>query len=263
MAVLHHHEFGDAAGTPVLAVHGIGAHGRRWRRLGDERLTDRRVIAVDLRGHGRSTYDGPWSVPQHVTDLVDTLDATGVTAPVDVLSHSFGGVLALALLARHPERVSRIVLLDPALGFPGDDSSAMALGVIEHPGWATVDEALVARNSGFGDEIHPNVREEIDEHLVLGDDGRYRFRVHRPAVVTAWGELALPIPAVPPVPTLLVPAAQADFVTPGVESELANRFGTRLTTVRIDAGHLLYWERFDETADAVVDFLGDRPGRPG
>jgi lipase len=258
MTVLHHHEFGDPAGAPLLAVHGIGAHGRRWRRLGDEALADRRVIAVDLRGHGRSTYDGPWSVPQHVTDLVDTLDAAGVVGPVDVLSHSFGGVLAIALLIREPGRVARIVLLDPALCFPGADASEAALGVIEHPGWETVDEALVARNAGLGDEIHPSVREEIDEHLVLGADGRYRFRVHRPAVVTAWGELCLPIPevsTVSTVPTLLVPAMRADFVTPEVEAELADRFGSSLTTVRVDAGHLLYWEQFDETAAVVAGFL--------
>jgi lipase len=257
MTVLHHHEFGDPAGSPLLAVHGIGAHGRRWRRLGDEALAGRRVIAVDLRGHGRSTYDGPWSVPQHVSDLVDTLDAVGIDGPIDVLSHSFGGVLAIALLAREPRRVARIVLLDPALRFPGADASEMALGVIEHPGWESVDEALLARNAGLGDDIHPSVREEIDEHLVLGDDGRYRFRVHRPAVVTAWGELCLPIPHVTPVPTLLVPATDADFVTPQVEAELADRFGPLLTTVRVAAGHLLYWERFDETAAVVADFLGD------
>lgn len=255
MAVLHIHEFGDPSGEPLLAVHGIGAHGRRFRRLGDEALADRRVIAVDLRGHGRSTYDGPWSVAQHVRDLLDTLGHLGLTGPIDVLSHSFGGVLALALLAGHPDRVRRIVLLDPALMFPGADASDIATGVIEANGWASIEDALVARNAGLGDEIHPSVVEEIEEHLVLGDDGRYRFRVHRPAVVTAWGELCHPIPEVRPVPMLLVPAERADFVTPTVEAELAARFGPNLTTIRIDAGHLLYWEQFELTAAAVRGFL--------
>lgn len=255
MAVLHVHEFGDPAGAPVLAVHGINAHGRRWRRLGDETLADRRVIAVDLRGHGRSTYDGPWSVAQHVADLAETLDAVGVSAPVDVVSHSFGGMLAIWMLAIHPDRVARLALLDPALLFDGAQASEMAMAAIEQPGWASVEEALVARNAGLGDEIHPSVREEIDEHLVLGDDGRYRFRVHRPAVVTAWGELCHPLPAVPVRPALLVAADRAQFVTPAVEAALGARFGDQLTTVHLDCGHMVYWERFDETAAAVAALL--------
>ena len=75
MAVLHTHLFGDPGGAPVLAVHGITAHGRRFRRLAEEAWPDRRTLAVDLRGHGRSTADGPWSIPQHVADLIETADA--------------------------------------------------------------------------------------------------------------------------------------------------------------------------------------------
>ncbi len=74
MSVLNVHEFGDPGGAPLLAVHGINAHGRRFVRLATEGWPERHTLAVDLRGHGRSTYDGPWNMAQHVTDLIDTLD---------------------------------------------------------------------------------------------------------------------------------------------------------------------------------------------
>jgi lipase len=263
MSVLHRHEFGDAGatGTPVFAVHGIGAHGRRFRRLAEERLPDRRTVAVDLRGHGRSTYDGPWSNQRHVADLVETLDALAL-AMVDVVSHSYGGVLALGLLTTAPERVRSIVLLDPALAQPGAMASDVAMGVIEHPGFADPDEAARWRKGDAGDEIDAAVREEIDEHLVLGADGRYRFRVHRPAVVTAWGELCHPLPAsVTRVPTLLVAAGRADFVTAEVEAGLAHLFAPDFRSMHLDAGHMLYWDRFDETAAAVEGFLADVDAR--
>ena len=76
MSVLNVHELGDPAGPPLLAIHGVRAHGRRFRRLAEEAWPERRTIAVDLRGHGRSTYDAPWSIEQHVADLIETLDAT-------------------------------------------------------------------------------------------------------------------------------------------------------------------------------------------
>lgn len=255
MTVLNVHDLGDPAGEPMLAVHGIRAHGLRFRRLAEEGWPERRTLAVDLRGHGRSTSDGPWSIGQHVADLIDTLDAAGV-GEVDVVGHSYGGVIGLHLLGAHAHRVRRLVMLDPAFLLPGATGSAQALATIADPGFASVEEAAIARNEGLGHEIHPAVHEELAEHLVQGDDGRYRFRFHPPAVVTGWGELCRPLPAVrEPKPSLLVTATRAEWVTDEVIAGLRHLLGSRLSTSTIDCGHMLYWERFDETAAAVVTFL--------
>ena len=255
MAVLNTHSFGDPSGEPLLAVHGVNGHGRRWRRLAEEALPDRHTVAVDLRGHGRSTYDGPWSIPQHVDDLVDTLDSLE-WGSVDIVGHSYGGAIGLALLVAAPQHVRRLVMLDPALAQSGEWASQAALGTIEDPGWETVEEATIARNAGLGDEINPGVLEDIAEHLVQGEDGRYRFRFHKPAVVTAWGEVCRPLPgSVPPTPTRLVVADRAGMVTAEIEAGLAALFGDALDVVHLDCGHMVYWEQFDQTAAAVSSFL--------
>ncbi len=255
MAVLHSHEFGDPSGDPLLAIHGVTGHGRRFRRLAEDALSHRRTLALDLRGHGRSTFDGPWSVAQHVADVIDTLDAHSLHT-IDVVGHSYGGAIGLALLVAAPERVRRLVLLDPALAQPGASASESAMSVIEHRGWASIDDATVARNAGLGDEISPGVVEDIAEHLVEGTDGRFRFRYHKPAVVTAWGEMCAPLPTiVRPVPTLLVVADRAELVAAATEQGLVALFGDALEVVHLDSGHMLYWERFDETAAAVTSFL--------
>jgi lipase len=255
VSVLHTYELGDPHGEPLLAVHGITAHGLRFRRLAEEAWPERRTIAVDLRGHGHSTYAGPWSLPQHVADLRDTLAAADVGA-VDVVGHSFGATIGLALLAAAPALVRRLVLLDPAVLVPGEVAAARATEVIEAPGWATVEEATVARNAGLGDDIHPAVVEDVGQHLVRGDDGRYRFRFHKAAVVTAWGEVCLPLPSLEEVrPALLVAASRGGFVGDDVVDALRRLFGTALTVVTVDAGHMLYWERYDETAAAITAFF--------
>lgn len=258
MTVLHYSEFGDPDGEPVLAIHGVTAHGRRFRRLAEEGWPERRTVAVDLRGHGDSTYDGPWSIPQHVTDLIDTLDHVRIDA-ADIVSHSYGGAIALALLERAPARVRRLVLLDPALAQPGDEASEAALRQWEPDGWATVEEAATVRKGDLSDDIDrigEMLAEEMDAHLEQGVDGRYRFRFHKPAVVTAWGEMSYPIPeTLPSVPTLLVGADRAPFVTPDTIAALRRIFGNHLDTAHIDCGHMLYWERFDETATMVAGFL--------
>ena len=109
--------------------HGVGGPGGSARRLPARRHRPRpplpaarprsgsppyRVVGVDYRGHGRSSWEPPWSVEQHVADLVDTADALGIASAAWV-GHSFGGKLVAELAARHPDRVERAVLLDPAL----------------------------------------------------------------------------------------------------------------------------------------------------
>ncbi|MFN8022419.1 MAG: alpha/beta fold hydrolase [Acidimicrobiales bacterium] len=254
MTALHVHHFGDPSGEPLLAVHGITGHGRRFRRSGDEGWPSRHTIAVDLRGHGRSTSDGPWSIAQHVTDLLDTMDAHRLGS-VDLLGHSYGGAIALALLARAPERVRRLVLLDPALHTPAENGSANALAAMTFPGFDSPDEAMQARLMG-NEAIRAAVQEDLDEHLVQGDDGRWRYRFHPPAIITGWGELCSPVPRLPAAPpTLVVAANGAPFVTPEIDADLRAQLGDQLSLVRLDCGHMVYWEDFPGTVAAVNGFL--------
>ena len=72
----------------------------------------------------------------------------------------------------------------------------MADETIAFAGYESVEAASTARNGGLGDDdtIDPAVVEDVADHLVLGEDGRFRFRYHRPAVVTGWGEVCHPLP---------------------------------------------------------------------
>src|SRR4051812_42181291 len=108
---LHVHEWGD--GRPVVCLHGVTGHGRRFERLA-ARWTGFHVYAPDLRGHGQSGWEAPWTYATYVDDLIETIDALGLERP-DWVGHSFGGRLVIELADRYPERVRRAVLLDPAI----------------------------------------------------------------------------------------------------------------------------------------------------
>src|SRR3984893_13089825 len=113
--VLHVHEWGDPSAPPLVCLHGVTGHGERFERLAEKRWAPHfRVLAPDLRGHGRSGYEPPWTFPTHVSDIIETIDALGV-GEANWAGHSFGGPLILELAARHPERIRRAVLLDPAI----------------------------------------------------------------------------------------------------------------------------------------------------
>ncbi|OYO18062.1 alpha/beta hydrolase [Enemella dayhoffiae] len=109
----------DAAQAPtVLAIHGITASHLAWQQLADA-LPGHRVIAPDLRGRGRSnTLPGPWGMVSHADDLAALLATVGVEEPVVVVGHSMGAFVAVVLAHRHPELVSRLVLVDGGLPLP-------------------------------------------------------------------------------------------------------------------------------------------------
>ena len=239
----------------MLAIHGITGHGRRFRRLAEEGWPQRRTFAVDLRGHGHSLNDGPWSVGQHVTDVLDTLDAIGLDEPIDFVGHSYGGMIGSHVLAGAPERVRRLAMLDPAFARPADAMNGAAAAEIAKPGFASYDEALAAEWAGYPEYVLPAAIENLAEHLVLGDDGRYRARYHRPAVIAGWGELCAQVPALTaPRPTLTIVADRAGLVTPAILDSLTAQLGDLLAVAHLDSGHTLDWERFEETVAAIHQF---------
>jgi pimeloyl-ACP methyl ester carboxylesterase len=78
------------------------------------------VILYDLRGHGMSERPVTgYSVTSLVADLAALLDALAVTRPVTIVGNSFGGLLALAFAAAHPDRVERLALIDAHTGVDG------------------------------------------------------------------------------------------------------------------------------------------------
>lgn len=249
VSTLHRHSFGD--GSPVLALHGVTGHGERWRVLADA-LPGRRLIGVDLRGHGRSPWTPPWGLEQHVEDLLAVLDAEGLDR-VPVIGHSFGGAIAVHLSRAAPERVERLVLLDPAIGLDAADMLETAEDTRADESYPDLDAARADRAQRWEGIAADLVEAELAAHLVADGD-RLRYRYSRAAVVAAWGEMARP--AVTPVgPTLLVPATKADFVAPAWVDACRAALGDDLVVAPVDAGHMVFLERTAEVAALVGEFL--------
>ena len=169
MAVLHVEHWGHGAGSPLVAIHGVTGHARRWERLATEAWPHRHTMAVDLRGHGRSTWLPPWSTGQMVADVLDTMDALGLE-DVAIVGNSYGATVAFHLLAVAPERVRGIAALDPALLQAPEPLADAAEAMVAEDGWITREHAAAARNIRGANGIHPAVLAELDQHLEQGSD---------------------------------------------------------------------------------------------
>ena len=252
---LHVHEWGDPDAPPVLCLHGVMAHGERFRRLAETRLAGFRVLAPDLRGHGRSGWEPPWTIAQHVEDLRETLAAAGVERAT-VIGHSFGGRLTLELTAT--SLVERSVLLDPAVWVPPAILLERAEQQRADRSFASEHEARAERAPLSPLAPAELIDEELRQHLVRGEDGRLRFRYSQAAVIAALGELAQRPPAweLLQVPTLLVVGEDTDVTVAAVVDALRSELAG-LEVVTVPGRHVVLWDAFDETSGAIERFLED------
>jgi lipase len=254
---LHVHEWGEPAAPPLVCVHGVSAHGRRFRRLAEERLARRfRVLAPDLRGHGRSGYEPPWTLETHLDDLLETVGTARVERAAWI-GHSFGARLILELAARAPERIVCAVLLDPAIQILPHVGLDFAEEAVKNHSFASADEAIEARLASRGPTPRTFLEEEAREHLVPSADGRLRWRICRPAVVTAYSELCTspPPPNTLTAPVLIVYASRFGLVRAEQLEEYRVVLGNRLEVLAVAGGHVVYWDAYEETAEAVETFL--------
>jgi lipase len=250
---LHVHAFGPDDGVPLLALHGLTGHGGRWRHLAQTRLSGFRTIAPDLRGHGRSNALPPWTLEQHAADLLGVIDGFGLDA-VPVLAHSFGAAVALHLARLAPGRLSKLLLLDPAVGL----NPVFALEQANQPVRTFTDPraAFQAQRHDWPTATDEAVTEEVNTHLEQFNGG-FRFRYQPAAAATAWSEMTrTPVIPGPGTPILLVRALREQYVGSGLIAGLQLALGEEFELVNIDCGHMVYMDRPDETGELVMRFAG-------
>jgi len=135
------------SGTIVL-IHATGLCARVWDPVVALLPQTRRIIAIDLRGHGLSDCPQPiaerfrWrQFGEDVAAILEALDLSDVT----LVGHSMGGHSATVAALEAPERVARLVLLDPALTPPPEPGAPPRPPASEQPSrkrrneWASPD----------------------------------------------------------------------------------------------------------------------------
>ena len=255
---LETHRWGAEEADAVVCLHGLNQNGRVFEPLG-KRLAEggRSVISVDLRGHGGSGIDPPWSIETHVADLLETLAELGVRSAA-LVGHSFGARVAATAAAQDGDLVARLALLDP--GLQVSPARALRAAEIERRDWSFASVEAGVR-AVMANELTVATPEAIvvkfaEEDMREGPDGRLRFGCCPSTVVTGWSEMTLPPPPIARVPTLIVCAA-----TPLVDGDEQQRryedaLGELLSIVEVPNGHNVMWESPAETIAAIERFLG-------
>jgi pimeloyl-ACP methyl ester carboxylesterase len=256
---------GPEAGEPLVLVHGLGGAAANWTLLAPELARTRRVLAVDLPGHGRSDpLPAAPNLAPYADRVAELVDREGF-AGADLVGHSLGGLISLRLAVRRPELV-RSVVLAAAAGISSSTRWAerilALLGWLQpgrkiSPYWRTVAASPALRRAVFGywgaaDPVALSARavagllRDVNLHtdtasawraLTRDDPRRDLHEVACPCLVL-WGARDNQLPV----------ADAFDY---------ARRLGAPLRMIA-ECGHLLIVERPDACLDAIERFLAAR-----
>ncbi len=132
------HYLDEGKGAPVVMVHGNPSWSFYYRNLALALRDTNRVIAPDHIGCGLSEKPGDdrydYTLKSRVDDLEFLLDSLGVKEKITLVVHDWGGMIGLTCAARHPERISRLVILNTgAFLLPPGKSFPAALRLCRTP----------------------------------------------------------------------------------------------------------------------------------
>lgn len=248
-----------AAQPPLVLLHGFTGSIGQWAEARDLLAAERRVIASDLRGHGRT--DAPedlssYTITAYADDLRALLDALGV-ARADVLGSSFGGMVALEFALRYPERVRALILADTSAGprcvelsepiAAREDGIARALDYAREHGLSAHVERELATNPAL--RADPQRRERFHarwrQMTLHGFLGAGKARAERPDHHGDLERLAMPV---------LVIAGDRDVLVPAAEYLHAHIPGSSLRLIN-HAGHPAVADQPDGFVAMVRGFL--------
>lgn len=263
---LHYLDWGNYLAPPMVLVHGTASHSRVWDRFASSMSDEFHVVAMDQRGHGNSGWPADyrtgytpevWS--RDLGALIEHLDLP----PVVLVGLSAGGNTSMHFAAKHPERVSRLVVVEmgPQAGKEGVDRVINSIPARET---FESEEDVVAYLGGGGradpalaraHALH-SVRPLEDGTFVMKGDPSLRRRDWRRPLWSATENWAVAHAIT--VPTLLVRGGDSKLLTPQIAGRMEQEMQD-CTLVTIEgAGHAVPLHRPVEFEAAVRTWLARR-----
>jgi pimeloyl-ACP methyl ester carboxylesterase len=117
--------WGDRGDVGIVLIHGGAAHARWWDHIGPLLDGGRRVVALDLSGHGDSGRRDAYSLDQWSMEVLAVAAAAGIVTPPTVIGHSMGGFVALRAASLYGSSLAGVVAIDsPVRDIPPEERAA-------------------------------------------------------------------------------------------------------------------------------------------
>ncbi len=242
--------------TPIVFVHGVGLDATMWDGIIAQLRDDFACIAIDMAGHGESSHPAADALSGYVGALELDLSAQA-DGPVYLVGFSMGAMVAAAFTLHHPERVSKLVLMNAV--YKRDAAAREAvLGRLEDvkkTGLTVIADAAISR--WFSEEFiieNPDIIQAVRDCLISNDLDSYlpAYRVF----ATADEELAPKFNQIT-CPVLAVTADGDMNSTPAMSVGITDAVQDGRTVIWGGLAHGAPIEEPARVADTLKEFLDE------
>ena len=250
---LAYSEMGNTDGEPLLLIHGYTDNSRSWSLLAPHlNLRDYHVYAIDLRGHGKSSApECCYTYPELANDAYLFMEAMKI-GKADVVGHSLGSLTAQLLAAQHPEKIDKVVLISSTIntgGGPGTwlwDNIAPLQPPVDPNGkfmmdwyWNPnpVDDAFIKPEREESAAVPLHVWKGVLWGVTTGDLSKTAPLVKAPMMIF-WGD-------------------QDPLFDASHQEKLKTAFPQARYETFKGAGHNMFWEQPQKSAELINSFLGN------
>lgn len=244
-----------ATGVPILFIHGFPLNHQIWSSQIQTLSTTHRVIAPDVRGHGKSeATPGPYKMEQMADDVKALID-TRRCGPVMLIGHSMGGYITFAFLRHYPKLVAGLGLVctRPGADTPEGKTNRENLAQrVEKEGSIAVVDAMFPKmlsSTTYGEqlELSDGIRQMMLATPVAGIAGASRGMALRADSSDLLSSIK--------VPTLIITGANDQLIPPKESENMAKQISNATLHIVPGAGHLPSAEKPGEFNRALREFL--------
>lgn len=249
---LHHRRLGS--GPPLVLLHGLFGSSDNLGTIARELATDREVVLVDQRDHGRSPHTDRITYPLMADDVHALVVRLGLER-LTLVGHSMGGKTAMLFAQRFPGMLERLVVID--IG-PREYPSSNHEHIVE----ALLTSDLGNKTSRQEVEQHiarhvkePGVVQFIMKSLYWKEENVLAWRFNVPVIARDMKDILAGIGAeIVRTPTLFIRGGQSDYIVredlPAIKEQFPN---SRVETIDY-AGHWVHAQAPEEVVNLIREF---------
>ena len=241
-------------GEPIIVLHGLFGSSDNWLTQAKLLANHYTIFSLDLRNHGQSPHSDDFDYPSMVKDLDEFIE-TNVLHNSVIIGHSMGGKAAMNFALAHPDKLSKLIVVDIAPKAYNLEHYTIAEGLKAIP----VDK-VASRNEA--DEIlgqrvpEPDVRQFLLKNLQRKSEGGFVWKINLPVITDKLANIGLDLqfPGSFDKPTLFIRGSKSNYIRDSDWDRIREVF-PKAELESMDTGHWVQAEKPQEFSDAVLKWL--------
>lgn len=249
--ILYHTERGSGTPPPLLLLHGFPFDHTIWGEVIGKLEMGIRVIAPDLRGHGRSIVtESDYSITDIAVDIIELMDQLKIKEIV-IAGHSMGGYVTLEIGRNFPERVSGLVLISSHISADTSEKKQSRFGDIDRIMRQGVYAVLANLPNMLTDDDHVRsfCHDAVAKMDSIGAMGALYAMANRNSSEDVWKAL--------PIPTMVIAGSNDRLILIEQNRSFAGLPKHNTLEEIGGVGHIPMLEAPEKVATALVKFIND------